>query len=76
MTHTLSELSISSTTMAPVRVRGPNGISTIQVDLNSETYTVQDLQQEIRKATDILPSRQIRTPPFRPRLATFTRAVF
>ncbi|KAF8917399.1 OTU-domain-containing protein [Mucidula mucida] len=56
--------------MAPVRVRGPNGISTIQVDLNSETYTVHDLQQEIRKATDILPSRQILKCGYPPRSLT------
>ncbi|PBK78278.1 OTU-domain-containing protein [Armillaria solidipes] len=45
--------------MAPVRLRHPKGTSTISVPFDDESYTVQDLQQEIRKLTDILPSRQI-----------------
>ncbi|KAG7447953.1 OTU-domain-containing protein [Guyanagaster necrorhizus] len=45
--------------MTPVRLRHPKGTSTISVPFDDESYTVQDLQQEIRKLTDILPSRQI-----------------
>ncbi|KIY67551.1 OTU-domain-containing protein [Cylindrobasidium torrendii FP15055 ss-10] len=45
--------------MAPIRLRGPNGLSTIQVPFEDDTYTVQSLQQEILKATEILPSRQL-----------------
>ncbi|KAK0210873.1 hypothetical protein DFS33DRAFT_1296101 [Desarmillaria ectypa] len=45
--------------MAPIRLRHPKGTSTISVPFDDESYTVQDLQQEIRKLTDILPSRQI-----------------
>lgn len=44
------------TTMAQLRLRHPNGVSTIQIDL--ESATVQDLLQEIHKITEILPSRQ------------------
>lgn len=42
--------------MAPIRLRHPKGVMTIQVDLDN--FTVQDLQQEIYAATDILPSLQ------------------
>lgn len=42
--------------MAPLRVRHPKGVSTIQIDL--ESATVQDLLQEIYKITEILPSQQ------------------
>jgi ubiquitin thioesterase OTU1 len=42
--------------MAPLRLRHPNGVSTIQIDL--ESATVQDLLQEIYKITEILPSQQ------------------
>lgn len=45
--------------MAPLRLRHPKGVSTIDIDLDS-SLTVQDLQQHIYKATDILPSRQTR----------------
>ena len=44
--------------MAPIRLRHPKGVSTIQIPLDKEDYTVQDLLQEIYKATEILPSRQ------------------
>ena len=44
--------------MAPIRLRHPKGVSTIQIPLDREDYTVQDLLQEIYKATEILPSRQ------------------
>ena len=42
--------------MAQLRLRHPNGVSTIQIDL--ESATVQDLLQEIYKITEILPSQQ------------------
>jgi len=45
--------------MAPVRLRHPKGVSTIQVSFE-DGFSVQDLQQEIYAATNILPSRQIR----------------
>jgi len=45
--------------MAPIRLRHPKGVSTIEVSLDPE-FTVQDLQQEIYASSAILPSRQIR----------------
>jgi hypothetical protein len=48
--------------MAQIRVRHPNGISTIQVGLD-DNFTVQDFQQEILAATEILPSIQDRNYP-------------
>lgn len=44
--------------MAPVRLRHPKGVTTIQVAFDRDDFTVQDLQQEIYAASDILPSRQ------------------
>ncbi|KAG6833689.1 hypothetical protein H0H87_002885 [Tephrocybe sp. NHM501043] len=44
--------------MVAIRLRHPSGVSTIQVDLERDDFTVQDLQQEIYAATKILPSRQ------------------
>ncbi|KAF8212027.1 hypothetical protein K438DRAFT_1902884 [Mycena galopus ATCC 62051] len=44
--------------MAPVRLRHPKGVSTIQVAFDKDDFTVQDLQQEIFAVTEILPSRQ------------------
>ncbi|TRM62601.1 hypothetical protein BD626DRAFT_548466 [Schizophyllum amplum] len=44
--------------MAPVRIRHPNGVATIQAALDRDDFTVQDLQQEIYSATQIIPSRQ------------------
>ncbi|KAI0647033.1 OTU-domain-containing protein [Trametes meyenii] len=41
--------------MAPVRLRHPKGVTTIQVDFSA---TVQDLQQEIFAVTEIAPSHQ------------------
>lgn len=46
--------------MAPVRLRHPKGVTTIQVDF--DTFTVLDLQQEILSVTEILPSLQEREP--------------
>lgn len=43
--------------MTPIRLRYPKGVTTIQV---RDDFTVQDLQQEIYAASDILPSRQSR----------------
>ena len=54
-THRLPPIP-AKTAMAQLRLRHPNGVSTIQVDL--ESATVQDLLQEIYKITEILPSRQ------------------
>lgn len=51
--------------MAPIRLRHPKGVSTIEVSLDPE-FTVQDLQQEIYAASGILPSRQIRQFYFQP----------
>jgi ubiquitin thioesterase OTU1 len=45
--------------MPPVRLRHPGGVATIQVDF--ESFTVQDLQQEIHAVSQILPSLQDRT---------------
>lgn len=42
--------------MAPVRLRHPGGVSTLQLDLDS--MTVQDLQQEIYTVSQILPPEQ------------------
>ncbi|KAE9409557.1 OTU-domain-containing protein [Gymnopus androsaceus JB14] len=44
--------------MAPIRLRHPTGVATIQVPFDDSQYTVQDLQQEIYAASQILPSRQ------------------
>lgn len=46
--------------MAPVRLRHPKGVSTIQVPFENETFTVRELQDAIYAASDILPSRQSR----------------
>lgn len=42
--------------MAPIRVRHPKGVSTIQIDLDNAT--VQDLQLEILGISEIAPSQQ------------------
>jgi len=47
--------------MAPIRVRHPKGVTTIDVDFDNADFSVQDLQQKIYAATEILPSRQMRT---------------
>ena len=44
--------------MAPFRIRHPNGVSTLQLDI--ESATVQDLLQAIYTVTDIPPSAQDR----------------
>jgi ubiquitin thioesterase OTU1 len=60
--------------MAPIRLRHPKGVSTIQAAFDKDDFTVQgmpfhtahsttnivstDLQQEIYAVTEILPSRQ------------------
>ncbi|KAJ2913220.1 hypothetical protein MD484_g7195, partial [Candolleomyces efflorescens] len=56
--------------MAPIRLRHPKGVSTIQIPLDREDYTVQDLLQEIYKATEILPSRQSLKTGYPPRPLT------
>ena len=47
--------------MAPIRLRHPKGVSTLDLDLDNQT--VLDLQQEIYKTTEILPSQQESTQP-------------
>lgn len=47
--------------MAPVRLRHPKGVATLQIPLDDDTFTVQDFQQQIYVASDILPSRQAGT---------------
>ncbi|RDB21150.1 putative ubiquitin thioesterase otu1 [Hypsizygus marmoreus] len=44
--------------MVAIRLRHPQGVATIQVALDRDDFTVQDLQQEIFASTNILPSRQ------------------
>ncbi|KAF5315576.1 hypothetical protein D9611_004851 [Ephemerocybe angulata] len=56
--------------MAPIRLRHPKGVSTIQIPLDSDSYTVQDLLQEIYKATEILPSHQNLKTGYPPRSLT------
>ncbi|KAL0063754.1 ubiquitin-specific protease otu1 [Marasmius tenuissimus] len=56
--------------MSIVRVRHPQGMATITVPLDSGTFSVQDLQQEIHSATNILPSRQIIKTGYPPRSLT------
>ncbi|KAJ6502351.1 hypothetical protein C8R45DRAFT_976340 [Mycena sanguinolenta] len=55
--------------MAPLRLRHPKGVSTIEVSF-SEDFTVQDLQQEIFAVTEILPSRQALKSGYPPRTLT------
>ncbi|KJA27468.1 hypothetical protein HYPSUDRAFT_35361 [Hypholoma sublateritium FD-334 SS-4] len=55
--------------MAPVRLRHPKGVSTVEVP-SDNSFTVQDLQQEIYAATDILPSRQLLKSGYPPRALT------
>ncbi|PPQ64685.1 hypothetical protein CVT26_002775 [Gymnopilus dilepis] len=55
--------------MAPLRLRHPKGVSTLDVSLDSGT-TIQDLQQKIYAVTDILPSRQILKSGYPPRPLT------
>ncbi|KAJ8586102.1 OTU-domain-containing protein [Rhizopogon salebrosus TDB-379] len=42
--------------MAPIRLRHPKGVTTLQVDLDNAS--VQDLQQQIYEISEILPSQQ------------------
>lgn len=42
----------------PIRVRHPKGVSTLQVDLNSDLATVLSLQQNIYELSGLLPSQQ------------------
>ncbi|KIM48893.1 hypothetical protein M413DRAFT_89393 [Hebeloma cylindrosporum] len=55
--------------MAPIRLRHPKGVCTIEVSLEPE-FTVQDLQQEIYAVSNILPSRQILKTGYPPRTLT------
>ncbi|KZP19562.1 OTU-domain-containing protein [Athelia psychrophila] len=54
--------------MAPIRLRHPGGVATIQVDM--EKSTVQDLQQEIYTVSKILPSMQDLKSGYPPRPLT------
>ena len=45
-------------TMAPIRVRHPKGVVTVQLDLDA--LTVHDLQQQIFTLSEIPPSQQER----------------
>ncbi|KAF8744126.1 OTU protein, partial [Rhizoctonia solani] len=42
----------------PIRIRHPKGVSTLQVDLNSDSATVLSLQQSIHELSGLLPSQQ------------------
>ncbi|KAJ1309547.1 hypothetical protein OPQ81_006320 [Rhizoctonia solani] len=42
----------------PIRVRHPKGVSTLQIDLNSDSATVLSLQQSIHELSGLLPSQQ------------------
>ncbi|KAF5389812.1 hypothetical protein D9757_003704 [Collybiopsis confluens] len=53
--------------MAPIRIRHAKGVATIQVPFENDAYTVQDLQQEIYAASQILPSRQSLKTGYPPR---------
>lgn len=53
--------------MTPIRLRYPKGVTTIQV---RDDFTVQDLQQEIYAASDILPSRQSLKAGYPPKVLT------
>lgn len=56
--------------MAPIRLRHPKGSSTIEVGLDSEEFTVQEMQQKIYAVSGILPSRQILKAGYPPRSLT------
>ncbi|KAF8911961.1 OTU-domain-containing protein [Gymnopilus junonius] len=55
--------------MAPLRLRHPKGVSTLDISWDSG-FTIQDLQQKIYALTDILPSRQILKCGYPPRPLT------
>ena len=50
--------------MAPIRLRHPKGVATLQIDIDNAS--VLDLQQQIYAATDIPPSQQDRRCPSYP----------
>jgi len=54
----------------PIRVRHPKGVSTIQVDLNSDSVTVLSLQQNIYELSGLLPSQQELKSGYPPRALT------
>ncbi|KAG8217872.1 hypothetical protein J3R82DRAFT_6038 [Butyriboletus roseoflavus] len=54
--------------MAPVRVRHPKGIATLQLDLNA--LTVQDLQQQLFTLSEIPPSQQEIRSGYPPKMLT------
>ncbi|KAF7304991.1 OTU-like cysteine [Mycena kentingensis (nom. inval.)] len=56
--------------MPAIRLRHPKGTSTLQIPLDSDTYTVQDLQNEIQTASGILPSRQSLKSGYPPQVLT------
>lgn len=54
----IGQFHLQNADMAPVRLRHPKGVSTLQIPLDDDNFSVQDFQQQIRSVTDILPSRQ------------------
>ncbi|KAF7323118.1 OTU-like cysteine [Mycena chlorophos] len=56
--------------MAPIRLRHPKGVSTLNISLDSDSYTVKDLQQEISSVSGILPNRQSLKCGYPPRVLT------
>ncbi|KAJ3560741.1 hypothetical protein NP233_g10638 [Leucocoprinus birnbaumii] len=56
--------------MAPVRLRHPKGVSTLQLPLDDDTFTVRDFQQQIYSTSDIPPSRQAVKTGYPPRSLT------
>ncbi|KAG8702634.1 ubiquitin-specific protease otu1 [Ceratobasidium sp. 394] len=58
LTHTVSSHHLPQAMSVPIRVRHPKGVSTIQVDLNSDSATVLSFQQSIHELSGLLPSQQ------------------
>jgi len=56
--------------MAPIRLRHPKGVTTLQISFDRDEFTVQDLQQEIYAASDIFPSRQSLKAGYPPKVLT------
>lgn len=53
--HILSPL-YTTMSLAKLRLRHPKGIATLELDLDGSS--VQELQQQIKNTTEILPSQQ------------------
>ncbi|CAE6460547.1 unnamed protein product [Rhizoctonia solani] len=54
----------------PIRVRHPKGVSTLQVDPNSDSATVLSFQQSIHELSGLLPSQQELKSGYPPRALT------